>query len=71
MNSATRSLSSTATKTGISSTRSCTAVIFGFIPQAYIKSQNRDLIHANIEYEDPAQGLEAQGQQLHGNFNAW
>jgi hypothetical protein len=49
INSATHSLSSTATKTGISSTPSCTAVIFGFIPQAYIKSQNRDLIHANIE----------------------
>src|SRR5205823_14680129 len=49
MNSATRSLSSSATKTGISSTRSCTAVIFGFIPQAYITSQNHDLIHANVE----------------------
>src|SRR5438094_2459824 len=51
MNSATRSLSSSATKTGISSTRSCTAVIFGFIPQAYITSQNRDLIHANVELQ--------------------
>src|SRR5437016_10149904 len=53
MNSATRSLSSSATKTGISSTRSCTAVIFGFIPQAYITSQN----HRSEEHTSELQSL--------------
>jgi hypothetical protein len=35
-------------------------VIFGFIPQAYIKPQNRDLIHANVEDQNLPEQTETQ-----------